>query len=373
MNSKILLSSSRDFLVTRTCRKKIMKIHSKVQPQSISSAQKREYLSFWRKLQRYPSHLWLETFQYLTGIKSNNYVAEDIYYNSIEPVLNFKPMSNAETCKNLYYKTYPGFNFPAPLLLNENGVNYDSANNMIPWSGLDEFLRMLMDSSESLIVKPALDSGGGTGVRKFDLQDGKWMNSEGKRLSQVFLKKNYGQDFIIQSKISQSRFFSQFNDSSVNTLRIFTYRSVKDESIHVIHTLLRIGKKGSITDNQASGGISMGVQEDGTLNNYAIDKYGTKCSSINGIDLHEALRIENIAEFHRYAINFAKHLRYSRLLGLDLTMDDTGKIVLIEVNNSSNEINFFQMSNGPLFGDYTKEILDYCISHPRSYCFDYSL
>ena len=73
------------------------------------------------------------------------------------------------------------------------------------------------------------------------------------------------------------------------------------------------------------------------------------------------------------AKKIAKLNYYSRLLGIDLGMDNNGRIRIIEINSVNNEINFYQMNNGPLFGDYTKEIIDYCKKNQISYCFDYQM
>jgi hypothetical protein len=128
-----------------------------------------------------------------------------------------------------------------------------------------------------------------------------------------------------------------------------------------------------VTDNQASGGVSIGVSVMGALNKYAVNKKGDKVSILNEILLESALPIPEINKFHHTALLFARELRYSRLLGLDLTMTDAGEVIILEVNNTNNEINFYQMNNGPLFGDYTQEVVDYCSEAKISYCFDYSV
>lgn len=51
---------------------------------------------------------------------------------------------------------------------------------------------------------------------------------------------------------------------------------------------------------------------------------------------------------------------YSRVIGLDFAVTSSNEIKLIEINNKNNEINFYQMSNGPLFESFTDEIINYC-------------
>ena len=64
---------------------------------------------------------------------------------------------------------------------------------------------------------------------------------------------------------------------------------------------------------------------------------------------------------------------YSRLLSMDLAVDDKGKIFLIEVNDNYNEVNFCQMNNGPLFGEYSEEVANLSHKEPKSIIFGYTL
>lgn len=373
MNNKEIMASIRDFQIRRNCRKKIRKISRHLGVHSSGMIDAKSYKQQWGALQFRPTTAWAETFCFLTQNRSIDYIAEDIYYTRVEPVLNSRSMSKAETCKTNYYSFYPEFKFPSFLAANIDGVLYSVDDEVINPADLDVLLKESTSQLLTLIVKPTLDSGGGEGVRKFINENGKWIDQEKHVLNFDLLSKLYGHDYIIQYGLEQHVFFSQFNESSVNTLRILTYRSVTDESIHVLHTLLRVGKMGSITDNQASGGFAIGVHPDGYLRGYGVNKKGDKFTDINGISLSNPILIPRIEDFYQTATRMARKLKFSRLIGHDLTLDSNGDIIFIEVNNSSNEINFYQMNNGSLFGCFTSEIIDYCASHPRSFCFDFTL
>ena len=60
------------------------------------------------------------------------------------------------------------------------------------------------------------------------------------------------------------------------------------------------------------------------------------------------------------AIYYAKKNFYSRLMGLDFCVDINNKVILIEINNQFGAISF-QMNAGPLFGEYTDEVIQYFI------------
>lgn len=49
-------------------------------------------------------------------------------------------------------------------------------------------------------------------------------------------------------------------------------------------------------------------------------------------------------------------LDYFKLVSWDIAMDEDNQSLLIELNVKSQEINFHQFSNGPLFGKFTREV-----------------
>ena len=90
-------------------------------------------------------------------------------------------------------------------------------------------------------------------------------------------------DFIIQQAFEQHSFFSFFNPTSVNTLRIVSYRDSKGE-IQILNSILRIGLAGSVVDNAHAGGMFVGVSKDGVLGKYVCDQYGRTQTVFNNID-----------------------------------------------------------------------------------------
>jgi hypothetical protein len=58
-------------------------------------------------------------------------------------------------------------------------------------------------------------------------------------------------------------------------------------------------------------------------------------------------------------------------LGFDVCLDHNGDIKLLEVNNMNNEINFYQMNNGPLFGLFTDEVLRFLTTNLKTIMLDF--
>ncbi len=83
--------------------------------------------------------------------------------------------------------------------------------------------------------------------------------------------------------------------------------------------------------------------------------------------------LPGIDEMKNYARNLASKYYYHRLLGFDFCVDNSNRVRLLEINCKNIEINFLQMNNGPLFGDFTDEIIDFCGSNKKSVVLDFYL
>lgn len=306
---------------------------------------------------------WPILYSSINGIKSEHYIPESVYYFGIEPILNKLQMRLAYSDKNIYDKFLTSrstYRLPTTVIRNINGMYYDT--NYKP---LDLSLDHLKIESGKYILKPSLDSGGGKDIGIIDYQNGVISFLENDKepvklrdLQEIFSA--YKKDFILQKFIDQHEYFHDLNSTSVNTMRVMTYRSVKDDKIYIIQRIMKIGEKNCITDNEWTGSHTIGVNEDGYLNSFAVNKFGVKTTSINGIQIGEISKNNFVSKIDIAAKEIASHFFYSRLLGIDLAIAKDGGIVFVEANHAYNGINYFQYNNGPLFGDFYDEIIDYC-------------
>lgn len=69
----------------------------------------------------------------------------------------------------------------------------------------------------------------------------------------------------------------------------------------------------------------------------------------------------------------AKKYFYQRLLGFDFCFTNNNEVKLLEINCKNIETNFLQMSNGPLFGEFTDEIIEYCLKNKKSIVLDFEV
>lgn len=362
-----------DYNRERALRKKARKIiascsKSEVFAQPSASAVKK-YKAFWKGYSLNARTAWLRIYCNISGIWDHRYVPETIYYNRLEPCLNNKAFSKGHTDKNIYNLFLDDFDLPPTLISNIDGVFYDTEYKPVNQEQIFSYL----ENESRFIVKPAVDSGGGRKVTIWDKHNERFISNEGNILSHDYLVSVYKENYIIQKVIEQHSFYSHFNPASVNTIRVLTYRSVKDETIKILHCVLRVGKAGSITDNQASGGYACGLTESGELTGIAVDKMGNRFKKVNDADLIPGTGVEGFERILQTSRNLASRFYYARLLGLDLCIDNSGNVRVLEVNNVNNEINFFQMLYGPLFGSYTEEVVTWCSVHDRSFLIDFDI
>lgn len=322
------------------------------------------YKQKWSRI--FPDKIDLKSLQWYSGstkINSPDFVPENIYYTIIEPILNEQTFSLSYSDKNFYDLFYPDGLFPETILRNIDGVYFNNAYSPLMIMSNAQLLDVL-SGNDMIVIKPSLDSGGGKDVELFVFKDENFITKEGITLTFQYLQKNYKQNFIIQKYLHQHPFLEKFNNTSLNTIRVLTYRSPLTNYITILHCLLRVGTKNKHIDNFRAGGYAIGIDSKGVLNNNAINNHWNKLNKVNEINLADNQFI--IPFFDKIQITakeIAKKNIHHKLLGLDITIDNLNNIRCVEVNNDSNGINFFQLINGTLFGEFTDEIIEYCESN----------
>lgn len=370
---KWLLNFLNSSYVAFELNRKIAKIYASLpEIKKIPGPNVRKNRNLWRRLGSTPNIKWYQVFYSINNIDSPEYITETDYYNKVEPTLNNRTFSEAFCDKNSYHKLTGNHELlPAVYVRNIQGVYYDQSYQLMDIN--PELSGIIPISAKKLVIKRSIDSGGGRDIEVFAYQEGCWQNNSGVILTTDYLSKAYHKNFIIQEYIRQHPFFSRFNATSVNTVRLFTYRSVKDNAIIPLQAVLRIGKPGAVVDNQAAGGVACGISRDGMLNDFAINKKGEKITSFNDVLFSGIGEIYKFQEMVATGKEIAGMLFYHRLLGFDFCVDENDNVKLIEINNRNNEINFYQMNNGPLFREYTEEVLDFCLKNRKTLCFDFEV
>lgn len=289
-------------------------------------------------------------------------VPNDVARCFIEPILTpyqYQPFYND---KNSFGLILPSDIMPKTYFRSINGFSFSGDYKHV---ATDDFMQ-LFDGLDKLVVKPSNDMGG-KGVSLFTRNGDDFVDNNGNILSLQYLTKTYKTDYLIQECLKQNQFMAQFNPTSVNTLRIATYRNVTNGNIEVLGAVLRVGSKGAFVDNACSGGSFISVNLDGKLGKYACNEYGLKQKIFNGIDFEsEEFVISNFDSIKEFVINVSQKLPHMSLFAHDVAIDENGNLKLIEVNTTQFSYWFYQYNNKPVFGEYTDDLIAYCLKEKEN-------
>ncbi len=190
---------------------------------------------------------------------------------------------------------------------------------------LENFLNFAKRNND-VIIKP-IDSLQGKGVKKINLN-----NFSDNELKDIF-KQYQNENILVEECIVQHPDLV-FNNKSVNTIRIFTIMD-RNEDVHILKTVLRVGKGDSVVDNFCAGSVVYPIdKETGIIDGKGIDKDG------NTYIYHACSQIQMIGRKIPYwndvittAINAAKEIKQIRYIGWDIVVTQNG-IDIIEANHN---------------------------------------
>lgn len=313
----------------------------------------KEWIAKWKKYDKNISPLSYRIFSRYIG-SDINILPMEVCVNLIEPILTPNNLASFYCDKNSFGLLYRKECMPQTFVYNINGKYYNGDYNTIK-GDIDSYIL-----SDEVIIKPSLESSG-RGVMLFRKKDNLFINMDNEILSLSYLNRVYKKDFLIQECFTQSDYLSQFNPSSLNTLRISTYRDVKTGEFSYLRAFLRIGATGSIVDNAHAGGRFIGIDDNGKLGNYLCDQFGVKYILHNGIDFSQnEFVIPNYEDVKKFSIEVSKKFIHHSLLALDIILDKNNNPKLLEVNIQGFGGWAFQFTSGTCFREYTDDILEYC-------------
>jgi hypothetical protein len=303
---------------------------------------------------------WGEAYALINGIVDHRYVPGYAFAVHVRSVLNREALAEAYTDKNALDRLFPDAPTPPTLLRRIHGRSYgpgyepleDVAAALDPYEG------------EDVVVKPALESGGGQGVWVGTYRSGAFERPGEEPVPHGTFLAERGANVVVQPRLPQHAHLARFHPASLNTLRILTLRH--DPDLTVLSTVARFGGGGSRVDNQAAGGVSSGVAADGRLNGFAVDKQGRRFERHPTTEVpFEGASVPGVAAAHDLVLACHARLLHFDVVSWDVAIGVDGAPVLIEFNLLAQEIAFHQMNNGPLFGDLTDEVLARARAHGR--------
>lgn len=322
----------------------------------LSATQIKDIKEYWKTLtgKDVPVY-WHEYFYSRNGEYSLQYIPTCLYHSSIIFRLNSRPLTMAYTDKNSYDNYLTDVWRPQTIIRNINGYFYDAEKPISRAEALERCQNL-----EDVVIKPSMIGKWGTGVRIFSSEKG--MIQESESINDLF--NQFGKNFIIQRKVVQHREMARLNPTSLNTLRILSYRH--GDEVIILYAVVRIGRKDKIVDNETAGGINADIDlSSGCIKDCA---YGTPAEKrITMTDIGTILKEFEIPSF-KETISIVKdlHLRlpYFHIIGWDFGIDSEGRPIMIEWNRCPD---LSQTAHGPAFGDMTEDIVKFALAQPDTF------
>ena len=291
---------------------------------------------------RYANLDWHSMMTLARGRFEAGYLHEDIFFGAIEPALNPPNRQEAVADKNGYDRLGLPFRVPETIARIVRGRLVDAAYEPLPMS--EAVRRASAGGATEVVVKQALGSMAGKAVRVVPVE------ALAETLEPLTHRSGLHDDWVAQRFVRQHPSLAAFNPTSVNTLRIMTYRS--RAGVVLVSSVLRTGGTGNRVDNQSRGGVAIGIV-DGALRpsgHSGADHTGyTAYEAHPGSGLRfDGFRVPGWCEAVDACIASHRRIPSLDLLSWDIAIDPDAQPVLIEINTVLQSLLMHQMENGPI-------------------------
>ena len=310
----------------------------------VSSDYKKEIKNYWKKYSKIKIY-WHKLYSSRNGIKDVRYIPEDLYYTKIDQYFNNRKFGWGVNDKNYYSIWFNDIKQPKTLVRIINGIYYNENYTIIE----EAKAVSILNRESKFIIKPSIDSGKSKGIVFF--------NKDKESISvEELIKKLPEKNYVIQEIIKQHHELSCIHESSINTIRVMSI--ILNNKVEIVSSVLRMGVNGSNVDNASAGGITCGIRKDGTLNDYAFKKDGTKLEKHPQGYVFKDKKIPSYFKAIELVKAAHEKLAHFRLVSWDIAIGENGEPILIEANMRKGGATIHQFNNGPLFGELTDKVLD---------------
>lgn len=265
----------------------VLPFHPKYNTQQFSGSRKSKLRMLWENM------VWCfkykETCRYyflygldLKGRNPKDYVAYT-EFRVLRNILNFRQRENLPTLytfnylalardKFVFYQYCKSLGMPYPQtigLVSKGEVSWYDGKRM-EFSPLESILEKSFDS-----FCKEVNGESGKGAFCLKAENGKLFDRE----EEIFLdelRRRFGNaTFIIQEKLKNHPTIDAVYDKSLNTIKLITILN-DDGTVDFFDSVMRFGAGGNFVDNASRGGVFVGIEEDGTLQEVGYHEPGIK-------------------------------------------------------------------------------------------------
>lgn len=336
----------------------VIRNYSMDKTSALTESEKEEINSLWGQLLPVTSYKEFEMFKKMYGFDSR-FLTHHIYLPIVARLLNDYRYTTIFDDKGLLgYVVHSCIKTPLCFVRH---INKDYYNNEMRQLSYAEVVDICSQQNE-LFVKPSHETSGGKGARLIKMQ-GMSLAEKTKLIEDELEGRD--RDFVIQECLHQHPMMAQFNPSSINTFRITTLMLNGEFTLGSI--ILRCGRDGATVDNWGAGGLLIPVDANGKINSIGYDIQLNEYTS-NGDCVFANCSIPQMPEIVKL-VEQAHRENYSicKFIGWDIAINECGEPVIIELNSSQPGVIGEQLVAGPIFGERTQEVIEYCKKKKFSY------
>lgn len=303
----------------------------------LTGTQKREIVAFWGM--KHPAETDFITHEIMMNVKGEfdvKYCPEIVFRLNFDDNIKYRILTD----KNYYERYQPQLPLPHTYVRNINGCFLDHEYRIIS----KEKAREIIVQNLPLIAKPSLDSGEGKNIR---------LIANEAEADAVFSQ--YGKDFLLQELIEQCDELKRMSPHSVASFRIITAMVDGEPKLIKSHLLCNTTDSIAVNANTGPGEgvVIVKIDNDEKLADTGFYENAKRLQTLPSGFTFGGLQIPSYKEAAELALKAHQGMPMLDLIGWDITVDSTGKPVFIEWNLRGIEIYHSQLSQGPLFGEYT--------------------
>lgn len=313
---------------------------------ALSAEQVKEIEQYWARygFEKVPLQ-WHRFYYGKTGQFRPDFIPAPFFYESIKPAMN--DVSNGAAWSDKSYLDFflRDIATVRTVLRNVNGRWLDESFGLL---SAEEAQRVL-DSWDTLVVKPSMDTNTGKGVA---------LLHKPFRLDEI--AKNYRRNFVFQLPLKQHPTMAALNESSINTIRVNSV--LLENKAYVMSAFVKVGQAGEFADNRGHDRFFIGIGADGSFVNYAIDHDLKKYSAIPSGFAFAGQAVPSYQKVCRLVETAHQRVAHFGFAFWDVCVREDGEPVIVEMNLKNPDSTIPQVCSGPLFGAYSDQVLSFCTS-----------
>ena len=301
-------------------------------------------LPYWKRFGRRPKQFWFELAGSRDQRMDPRFIPSDLYYIELLPYINNLPFRWAIEDKNYLDRRFTDVKQAVTVCRRIAGEYYDADMELIQE---DDAVSLCMKNGGELFIKPAVYSGFGMKIKKFDPSE-----CTEEQIKELF--DETGSNCIVQEKIDQHPALAALNPKSVSTVRVLSL--FVEGSVYISLIYLRIPAAGS-SHVIVGDEINAEILPDGRVYQKAWHDKGFWIDAHVAELYDDAFMVpgmDRICDEVRRLHPMVGHLKW---IGWDFTIDKDGDPVLIELNTTPGD-HAQRVCGRPLFGEMTDWILE---------------